>query len=198
MSNNIFNLNNPDFLGLMERFAIHMIFLVLLVRIVYYRYNKNGMFLFTFFILSITIFFIVGMMNSIQMAIGFGFGMFAVFTILRLRTRNFSVKDMAYMFTTIGLSVINPLKLVAFPLLGLMIINAIIILSAYILEEVLLKNKTECHLIIYQNLELLNSDKKQKLLKDLSDISGKEVQKYKIVRVNYRRKIARIEIFYKA
>jgi hypothetical protein len=34
-------------------------------------------------------------------------GLFAVFTILRFRTRNFSLKDMSYIFTTIGISVIN-------------------------------------------------------------------------------------------
>ena len=198
MANNLFNLTNPDFRGIMVGFVVNLVFLFLLVRVVYYRFNKNGMFLFTFFLMSFMIYFIAAMIRAVVIELSMGIGLFAVFTILRLRTRNFSVKDMAYMFTVIGLSVINSLKLVAFPLLGLVIINAIIILSAFIMEEVLLKNKSESHLIIYENLELLNSDKKQKLLNDLSNISGKEVLRFKIIRVNYRRKIARLEIFYKA
>jgi hypothetical protein len=48
-------------------------------------------------------------------------GLFAIFAILRFRTRNFSLKDMSYIFTTIGISVINSLKLTGFPVLGVVI-----------------------------------------------------------------------------
>jgi hypothetical protein len=197
MADNLFNLNIPEFWGLMIRFGITVIALFILIRVIYYRYSANKMFLFTFSLMGVVIYFIAAMMHIVFLDIGMAFGLFAIFTILRLRTKNFSVKDMSYMFTTIGLSVINSLKLVRFPLLGLLIINVIIILAAYLLEESMSKNKSESHLIIYDNLELLKSDKKQKILNELCQITGKEILKYKIIRVNYKRKIARIEIFYK-
>jgi hypothetical protein len=197
MADNLFNLNIPEFWGLMIRFGLTVITLFILIRVVYYRYSANKMFMFTFSLMGVVIFFIASMMHIVYLDLSMAFGLFAIFTILRLRTKNFSVKDMSYMFTTIGLSVINSLKLVRFPLLGLLIIDAIIILAAYLLEESLSKNKSESHLIIYDNLELLKSDKKQKILNDLCQITGKEILKYRIIRVNYRRKIARIEIFYK-
>ena len=197
MIDNVFNLNNPNFLGIMIRFVINLIFLFLLIKVVYYRYSRKEMFLFAFFLMGIMIFFIGSILNAVFLEIGMAVGLFAVFTILRLRTTNVSIKDMAYMFTTIGLSVINSLKLVGFPLLGIIIINAIIIVSAYLLEEFLTKNSSESYSIVYRNLELLRSNKKQRLLKDLSELTGKEIIKVKVIRVDYRSEIAVLDIYFK-
>jgi hypothetical protein len=197
MADNLFNLNNPDFWGIMIRFVINLVFLFLLIRMVYFKYNRKELFMFTFFLMGIMIFFIGAMLNAVFIEIGMAVGLFAIFTILRLRTRNFSVKDMAYIFTTIGLSVINSLKLVGFPLLGVLIINVLIIGSAYVLEEFLIKHISESHSIFYENLELLKPEKKQKLLKDISSLTGKEILRVKIRRVNYKREVALLDIYYK-
>jgi hypothetical protein len=197
MADNILNLNNPDFWGIMIRFFINLIFLFILIKVVYYRYSKKELFLFTFFLMGIMIFFIGAMLNAVFIEIGMAVGLFAIFTILRLRTRNVGVKDMAYMFTTIGISVINSLKLVGFPLLGVLIINIIIISSAYILEEFLVRNTSETHTIIYENLELLKSNKKQKLLRDISELTGRDILKIKVRKVNYQSGVAFIDIYYK-
>ena len=197
MFENIFNLNNPNFLGIMVRFAINLIFLFCLIKLVYYKYSRNEVFLFAFFLMGIMIFFIGSVLNAVFLEIGMAVGLFAVFTILRLRTTNVSIKDMAYMFTTIGLSVINSLKMIGFPLLGLVIINLIIIGSAYLLEEFLVRNSSESYSIVYRNLEMLRSNKKQKLLKDLSELTGKEVIKVIVKRVDYRSEIALLDIFFR-
>jgi len=197
MFENIFDLSNPSFIGIMIRFVINLTVLYLLIKVVYFRYSRKEMFLFAFFLMGIMIFFIGSMLNAVFLEIGMAVGLFAVFTILRLRTTNVNIKDMAYMFTTIGTSVINSLKLVGFPLLGVLIIDAIIIFSAYMLEEFLAKNSSESYSIVYRNLELLRQNKKQRLLKDISDLTGKNVIKVKIRRVDYRSEIALIDIFYK-
>jgi hypothetical protein len=197
MFDNLFNLNNPNFLGIMIRFVINLAVLFCLVKLVYFRYCRKEMFLFAFFLMGIMIFFIGSVLNAVFLEIGMAVGLFAIFTILRLRTTNVSIKDMSYMFTVIGISVINSLKLVGFPLLGIVIINAIIIVIAYLLEEFLLKNSSESHSIVYRNLDLLRQNKKQRLLKDISELTGKEVTKVKVRRVDYRSEIALLDIFYK-
>ena len=197
MFDNAFNLGNPNFLGIMIRFVINTIFLFVLIKVVYYRYCKKELFLFAFFQMGIMIFFIGSMLNAVFLEIGMAVGLFAIFTILRLRTTNVSIKDMAYMFTTIGLSVINSLKLVGFPLLGVLIINTIIITSAWLLEEFLLKNSSESYSIVYRNIDLLRTNKKQRLMKDISELTGKEVIKVKVRRVDYRSQTALLDIFYK-
>ena len=197
MPDNFFNLNNPDFFGIMLRFLINMVFLIILIRVIYFRYSKKEKFLFTFFLMGITVFFITSMLKSVFIEFGMAVGLFAVFAILRFRTRNFSLKDMSYIFTTIGISVINSLKLVGFPVLGVIIINTLIVLCVIALEEFTLKNNTITHSINFDNLELLKSAKQQKILRELSDLTGKEIIRYKIRNIDYKEKIACLEIAYK-
>ena len=141
MPDGFFSLNNPNFLDIMMRFAINLFFLFILIKVVYFRYTKKEKFLFTFFLMGIVVFFICSMLRSVFIEFGMAVGLFAVFAILRFRTRNFSIKDMAYIFTSIGVSLINSLKLLKFPLLGVLLINGIIILAAYLLEEFVVKHK---------------------------------------------------------
>ena len=197
MTDDFFNLNNPSFLGIMIRFAVNLFFLFILIRVVYFRYTKKEKFLFTFFLMGIMVFFICSILRSVFFDMGMAVGLFAIFAILRFRTRNFSIKDMAYIFTIIAISAINSFKLVGFPMLGVLIFNFIIIITAFILEEYLSHNKSDTYSVIYENLELLKPDKEQDLIKDISERTGKDIIKIKIIRVNYKKKSAVLDIFYK-
>lgn len=197
MFENIFDLTNPNFLGIMIRFGINLLFLFFLIKVVYFRYTRKELFLFAFFQMGIMIFFIGSMLNAVFLEIGMAVGLFAIFTILRLRTTNVSIKDMAYMFTTIGISVINSLKLVGFPLAGVFIINIMVISSAYILERFISKNGSDSYSIVYRNLELLKSNRKQRLIKDISVLTGKDIFKIKIKRIDYRSETALIDIYFR-
>jgi hypothetical protein len=104
---------------------------------------------------------------------------------------------MAYTFATFGISVINSLDVLKFPMLGILIINVIIVMAAYILEEFLIKHRSGSYSITYENLKLLMPEKEQDLLKDLSAITGKKILRFKILNVNYSKKVANLEIFFK-
>jgi hypothetical protein len=137
------------------------------------------------------------MLKDIEIQIGMGLGLFAIFSILRFRTRNFSVKDMAYIFTTIGISVINSVNTPGIPFFGFLIINAIIVLTAFILEEYLKKNSFCKYSIFYDNLDLLKPASKNKLMKDLSFRLGHNILKINIRNIDLKRKIAQLDVFYK-
>jgi hypothetical protein len=181
----------------MFQFGINLVFLFIYVRLVYFRYSKKEKYVFSFFLMGIMIFFIGSMLKAVYIEIGIGFALFGIFTILRFRSKSFSIKDMAYMFTTIGVSLINSLKLAGFPYLGIFIFNAIIIISAIILEEFIAKNKSDTHCIVYENLELLKPDKYQRLLKDISVLTGKEILRVKIRRIDYKREVALLDIYFR-
>ncbi len=197
MPDNFLNLHNPDFWGIIIRFFINLIFLFIFIRVIYFKYSKKEKYVFSFFLMGIMIFFLVSMVSAVYMSMGMGFTLFAVFAIIRFRTRNFSIKDMAYMFTVIGISLINALKTVGFPLLGVIIFNIMLMISAVVLEESLAKNKSDSHRIIYNNLELLKPDMKQSLLKNVSSITGKNIFKVRIRRIDYKKKVALLDVYYK-
>ncbi len=179
------------------RFALNLIFLFILIRLLYFRYTKKEKFLFTYFLIGISVFFIVFMLKNVEIGIGIGLGIFAIFSVLRFRTRNFSVKDMAYIFTTIGISVINAVSANGLTIPGYLIINLIIVASVFGLEQYLLRNTFSKYSIYYGNLGLLKPGSYHKLLKDLSSRTGLEIEKVKICHIDFTKEIALLEIYYK-
>lgn len=194
MDSNFFNLSNPAFVSIMWRFIMNVVSLVLLIRVVYYKFSGKEKFLFSFFLIGILTFFVTSILTSVFIEMAGAFGLFAVLGILRMRTSNFSVKDMAYTFATLGISVINALNVLKFPLFGVVLIDLIIILSAYLLELFLVKHKSETFSITYENIDLLKPEKKNKLLRDLSELTGKNVFKVKIRKIDYQKKIASLDV----
>jgi hypothetical protein len=137
------------------------------------------------------------MLKDTEIQIGMGLGLFAIFSILRFRTRNFSVKDMAYTFTSIGISVINSVNLKDFPIIGFLIINLVIVASVFIMEEYLKKNMFNKYSIYYGNLDLLKPGSNHKLIKDLSSKTGLDIFRVKILNIDFTREIAHLEIYYR-
>jgi hypothetical protein len=183
--------------GILIRFVMNLVFLFILIQLLYFRYSKKEKFLFTFFLIGITVFFICSMLKDIKIEIGIGLGLFAIFQILRFRTRNFSVKDMAYIFTTIGISVINSINVPDFSIIGFIIINVIIVTAVFVLEEHLQKNSFSKYSIYYGNLGLLKPGSNSKLIKDLSSRTGLEIIKVKILNIDFTKEVAHLEIYFK-
>lgn len=213
MFKDFFNLNSPQFWAIIERFVINLVFLFLLIRVVYYRYSNKPMYVFSYFLMGIVIFIIGSMLpivfNSAYAQLGMAIGLFAIFTILRFRTRNLNIKDMTYIFTVIAISAVNSLEWSEFPMLGIFIFNLIIILSAFILEMLLVrktrkskknkkagKEKFSTHPIVYDNMEMLKPQNKEELIKNVAEITGLDVKKVKIKKVDYKDMVAILDIFY--
>jgi hypothetical protein len=213
MFKDFFDLNSPLFWAIIERFVINLVFLFLLIRVVYYRYSNKPRYAFSYFLMGIVIFILGSMLpivfNSAVAQLGMAIGLFAIFTILRFRTRNLNIKDMAYIFTVIAISAVNSLEWSEFPMLGIFIFNLIIILSAFILEILMVrktkktkktkkvsKEKFSTHPIVYDNMEMLKPQNKEELIKNVAEITGLDVKKVKIKKVDYKNKVAIIDIFY--
>lgn len=208
MFKDFFNLNSPEFWYIIEKFLINLVFLFLLIRGVYYRYSKKRNYVFSLFLMGILIFILGSMLpivfNADMGKLGMAIGLFAIFTIIRFRTQNLSPKDMAYFFTVIAISAVNSFKWVNFPTLGIFILNIIIIMSAYILEVSLArrvkkekKDNFSTHPIIFDNLEMLKPQNKEELIKNVAEITGLDVKKVMIQKVNYKEKFAVLDIYYK-
>ena len=198
MFSNFFTLNSPEFWSVVERFAINLVFLFLLLRVVYYRYSKRERYLFGYFLMGIVIFFLGSMLKIVAMEFGMAIGLFAIFTILNLRTISFNVKNMSYLFAVIAISAMNSLDLKGkFPLLGVLLFNIIIIASAFILEILLAKKDNySTHPIVYYNMEMLKPQNKSELIKNVAEITGLDVKNVIIRKVDYKKEVAELDIFY--
>jgi hypothetical protein len=190
-------ISNSSLWGILIRFGINLFFLAILIGLVYYNYSKKERFLFTFFLIGIIVFLVSSIMKKVDIGFGLAFGLFAIFGILRLRTRNFSVKDMAYLFTVIGLSVVNALGLLIFPFYGVVILNCVIIITAFLLELFVGVKVHKKQSIIYNNLDLLRPENHGNLLQDLSARTGRNILKARVREINFKNGVAKLEIFFK-
>ena len=197
MFDKMFDLSNVYFKEMMIMLIINLFFQFILIRLIYFRYTKKETYLFAFFLIGLIVFFISCLLNYIQIQMELAVGLVAIFTILRLRTRSITMKEMAYIFGVIGISVINALHLIAFPLVGRMIINIMIILMAFILEEFIARYEYKSFNIIYDNIDLLKPERKNDLLAELSLLTGQRIEKVKVGEVDYKKKSADLVVYYK-
>ena len=64
MTDTFYDLTNPNFLGIMWRFAVNIVFLIILIRFIYFKYSGKEKFLFSFFLMGIMAFFITARSNE--------------------------------------------------------------------------------------------------------------------------------------
>jgi hypothetical protein len=189
-------LNVEDFSELIFRFVFNFVFMIIIVRLIYYPVQKRKDYLFTYIILNILIFFISFLLSSVKLQLGFAFGLFAVFSILRYRTESLPIKEMSYLFIVIGLAVINALANKKISWAELLFTNAVILGITYGLEKIwLLRHETQ-RLVVYENLELIKPENKDKLIADLNNLTGLNITRTRMKKVDFKRKVASIYIFY--
>ncbi len=184
-------------LSVMIRFFINLFVLFVLIRFIYYRFTRKEEFLFSYFLMGIIIFLICSLLETVDIQLGMALGLFAIFAILRFRTVNYTVKDMTYTFTVIGVSVINSQANIPPPVIGAIVINSIIIITVYSLEIFLQKRVLSTLLIIYNRLDLLKPALKKELLKDLCDQTGQNIEKLKIRKIDIGKGVSELEVYYK-
>ena len=132
--------------------------------------------------------------------IGFGFGLFAVFAILRYRTNPIPIKEMTYLFIVITTGVINAIGSNEVSQLELLFANFMIIFLTFILEnkssETPLALNLDRKTIEYDVFENIKPENHEKLLADLKDRTGLDIQYFEIGRIFLDR--INIKIFYKS
>jgi hypothetical protein len=188
--------------NILIRFLATLLVLTIVLRGIYYRFNKGLGFIFSYFLMGIMIFFLCILLKNVDISLGIGFGLFALFSILRFRTSNFSIKAMTYFFTVIGISGINALAEFYNPVRGPILINSIIIISILLLELLFRKKKKKkksflkSHELMYDKLELLNPDRYQDLLSDISARIGRKIEKAEIIYIDLNKGNADLEVFF--
>ena len=125
---------------------------------------------------------------------GAGFGLFAVFGIMRYSTEDISTKDMTYLFLSIAMGMITAVANAG--MAELMVINTIILLVTWLLETNVLMKKELGKTIQYENIEMIKPENQQKLLNDLKMRTGLDVHRFSITKIDFLRDMAVIRIYY--
>lgn len=184
-----------------SRFLVDIISVFILIRGVYYRVYKHSELFFTFFIFNIVIFLISFLLNKVELSMGAAFGLFAVFSMLRYRTEDISIKDMSYLFLVIAMGLIAAVTKIkntsdGYEYLFLGFINFIIIAIAFIFDSGALFKKQVTKIVNYENIELIKEEKHAELLEDLKTRTGINIHRISIGKIDFLKDSAQIKIYY--
>lgn len=193
---NIELMNWEDFLDLVLRSIFNLAVVLYLVRFLYYKTTPRKDYLFTYILMSQVIFFLLFLLENVNVELGFALGLFAIFGIIRYRTRQIPIREMTYLFLVIGITVINALSNRKVSYAELLLTNVAILVLTHLLERIfLLKHETKRE-IIYENVELIKPRHRAVLIKDLEERTGLKINRVEVGRVNYLRDSVRLLIFF--
>lgn len=134
MFTDIFAFGKDPIWDVLIRFFVDLVALFVLIRVIYFRYSDKKDFSFILFLMGIMIFLMCVLLQHSEISMGAGFGLFALFSVLRFRTKNLDFRPMSYLFTAIGISAINALGTFNDPVRGPLLMNGVILLSVFLLE----------------------------------------------------------------
>ena len=178
------------------RFALNAIVIFLLVRVIYYPRHRNRDFLFSFFLFNIINFIICYLLSSATIKIGFAFGLFAIFSIIRYRSVSVPIREMAYLLTSVTIGILNALSSLDTGLPELLISNGVLLLLTFVLDRKVTLPHENSQMVIYEKIELIKPENRNQLIEDLKLRTGLPIHRIEIGRIDLMRDSAKIRIFY--
>lgn len=183
------------------RLAVNLAAVWILIRFVYYKYyQKRDLFL-TYFVFNIIIFFICFLLNKVELSMGAAFGLFAVFSMLRYRTEDISLKDMTYLFLVISIGLVSAVTKIkdageSTEVLFLLLINGFIVSLTALLESNLWMKREQIKTIYYERIELIHCEREVELTEDLKNRTGLNIQRIEVVKIDFLKDAAELKIYY--
>ena len=176
------------------RLLINSISLLLLIRVCYYKFSRHRGHAASFMLFGTGVFLVTRLLHATDISMGFAFGLFAVFSMLRYRTESMSTKDMTYLFLTITIALLAAVSSLTH--LEMVMMNAFIFILTYITEtNLLLPIMNECE-VRYEKIENITPSKKDILLADLRDRTGLNIKHVEVVLVDFLRDTSTLKIHY--
>lgn len=179
-------------------FGINLAIVFLIVRCIYYPQRRDKDYVFTFFAFNTIVFFVMGLLNNTDISVGVGFGLFAIFSVLRYRTNTIPIREMTYLFVLIALPVLNSILLEKEHYEEFAVANLATIGVLYVLEREWGFQYEARKTVTYERIDMIRSENWPLLLEDLKERTGLPIQHIEIGRLNFLRDTAEITIYYDA
>jgi hypothetical protein len=178
------------------RMLINLTAMIVLIRFIYYiTYRKNDSF-FTFFLLNFIVFLLSQLLQKTEglSFAGSAFGLLAAFSLLRFRTESITLKDMTYIFIVMTIGLIN--SIIKGSYLEIVALNTIIIIAVFIVDGDKLMRNQKHQTIDYPSIENIKPEQREKLIAELKEYTGLDIQKITIEHLDITKKKVNIKIYY--
>lgn len=177
-------------LGLMFDLAV----ISTLAILTYRRNQSRAVYVFTLVIVNIVVFFVTYLMSAAAVGVNVGFGLFALFGILRFRTGTLPVVEMTYLFAGIALASFNALAFSSLTVLEAVIANVVVLVVLELLGGEWLSRQPTVHSIIYERVELVHPGRRRELISDLELRTGLSIAGVDVHDINFLNDTAKLSI----
>nr|WP_321520721.1 DUF4956 domain-containing protein [uncultured Macellibacteroides sp.] len=192
----VYAYDSINFANLIIRFLFNLLVTGFIIYYFYYRKAQRKDYLMTFSLISMTVFFLVILLDNVKLQVGFALGLFAIFGIIRYRTITIPIKEMTYLFVIIGLTVINALANKKISYAELLFTNTMFIILCWIFESDIFIRHISTKMVIYDNIKLVKAGKDEELKADLENRLGLKIIRIEIGTVDYIKDSAILTISY--
>jgi len=175
-------------------FVINTLFLAILLRGIFFRLSPIRNSLFGFFMFGSGVFLVTHLLQGIEISMGFAFGLFAIFAMLRYRTESISIRNMSYLFLVIVISLLNgvgPLSA-----LSLILVNSLLCALVAFGETNLFAPRIFSKSIRYENIHNIRPENHQALIEDLKQRTGLDIQRIEVSNIDFLSDTANIKVFH--
>ncbi|MFZ3150295.1 MAG: DUF4956 domain-containing protein [Anaerolineaceae bacterium] len=177
-------------------FCLNLLVALIIVRCIYYPRTKDKRYVFTFIAFNTIIYFVLSLMATIEIGVGVGFGLFAIFSVLRYRTDPIPIREMTYLFIILALPVMNSSGVIETSWPQLLIANSAVILILWVLEkEWGFKYESSKH-ITYEKIELITPSRRGELIADLEARTGMKINRVHIGKIDFLRDTAELQVYF--
>lgn len=188
-------INVDGVLELLVRFLLNLGVTATIIGWLYYSKSRRRDYVFTFILISTTVFLLIFLLGNEKLQIGLALGLFAIFGIIRYRTETVPIREMTYLFLIIGISVINGLA-ENVSLGELLLTNLLFIIVTWLMESSRFMKQVSCKLIIYEKINLIKPEKEAEMLEDIRSRTGLNVTKFEVGHIDFLKDIAFVKVYY--
>lgn len=185
-----------EILYFLMNYGFNLLIAFIIVCLIYYPSTHNKPYVFTFMAFNTVIYFVLYFMASIEIGIGVGFGLFAIFTILRYRTETMPIREMTYLFVISAVPVMNAAGVTGSVGLQLVAANITVVLMLLILEKGWGFHYECSRQVIYEKIELIHSERHDELIADLESRTGLKINRVVVGKLDYLRDIATLQLYF--
>ena len=182
--------------NLLTSFALNVIVALIIVRGIYYPGKPDKNYVVTLMAFNTMIFFVMSLLTSIEVSIGAGFGLFAIFSILRYRTDPMPPRDITYLFVLIGLPIVNATLNSGVAWGILLLVNSAVVAMLFVLEQGWGFKYEESKRILYDRIDLIHEKDRGLLLEELRARTGLPITHVEIGKLDFLKDSAEIKIYY--
>ena len=171
--------------------GIDIVAIVVLAYVLYFRRHRRADLLLAYVSLNIGIFMVMSLLGSVRVDVALGFGLFAILSIIRLRSTSVTQQEVAYYFVALVLGLANGLNLDNRVLIVL--VNVVLVLTMLAVDSQPLRDRARR---LDVTLDKVHTDEAA-LVADLERRLGGTVMHHEVNGIDHTRGTMLVDVRYK-